>query len=108
MLGLSEEYRVLFEGGFAVADECLARAIRSIDLRFGQGYAKSHPELVAMYMQVAAQEFNTSSSQKRQRDLVQAALSRLRIMLEEVLDRFPARKEGEEIFRQDEQDKQDE
>ena len=102
MLGLSEEYRVLFEGGFSIADECLARAIRSIDLRFGQGYAKAHPELVATYMQVAAQEFNTSSSQKRQRELVQAALSRLRIMLEEVLDRFPARDGREGISRQDE------
>ena len=93
MLGLSEEYRVLFEGGFSIADECLARAIRSIDLRLGQGYAKAHPELVATYMQIAAQEFNTSSSQKRQRELVQATLSQLQIMVEEVLDRFPARDE---------------
>jgi len=88
MLGLSEEYRTLFEGGFSIADECLARAIRSIDLRFGQGYAKAHPELVAAYMQIAAQEFNTSSSQKRQREIVQAALSQLRMIVEEVLERF--------------------
>ena len=107
MLGLSEEYRVLFEGGFSIADECLARAIRSIDLRFGQGYAKAHPELVATYMQVAAQEFNTSSSQKRHRDLVQAALNRLRIIVEEVLGRFSAKGEGEEIFGQDKQGEQD-
>ncbi len=89
MLGLSESYRILFEGGFAIADECLARAIRSIDLRFGQGYAKAHPELVATYMGIAAQEYNTSSSQKRQRELVQDALSRLSVLVDEVLDRFP-------------------
>jgi len=96
MLGLSEEYRILFEGGFAIADECLARAIRSIDLRFGQGYAKAHPELVATYMQIAAQEYNTSSSQKRQRELVQGALSRLSVLAKEVLERFPDRDRGEE------------
>ena len=89
MLGLSEEYRTLFEGGFAIADECLARAIRSIDLRFGQGYAKSHPEFVATYMEIAAQEFNTSSSQKRQRELVQGALSRLSALVDEILEQFP-------------------
>lgn len=91
MLGLSEEYRILFEGGFAIADECLARAIRNIDLRFGQGYAKSHPELVTTYMNIAAQEFNTSSSQKRQRELFQGALSRLSILVEEVLEQLPER-----------------
>ena len=91
MLGLSEEYRILFEGGFAIADECLARAIRNIDLRFGQGYAKSHPELVVTYMNIAAQEFNTSSSQKRQRELFQGALNRLSILVEEVLEQLPER-----------------
>ena len=96
MLGLSEEYRMLFEGGFAIADECLARAIRSIDLRFGQGYAKSNPDLVTTYMNIAAQEFNTSSSQKRQRELVQGALNRLSFLVEEVLERFPDREEEEE------------
>lgn len=96
MIGLSEEYRVLFEGGFAIADECLARAIRNIDLRFGQGYAKTHPELVATYMEIAAQEFNTSSSQKRQRELVHGALSRVSVLVEEILERFPG-PEGERL-----------
>lgn len=87
MVGLSEEYRTLFEGGFTIADECLLRAIRSIDLRFGQGYAKAHPELLATYMQIAAQEFNTSSSQKRQHDLVQGALSRLTALVTDAIER---------------------
>lgn len=99
MLGLSEEYRTLFEGGFAITDECLARAIRSIDLRFGQGYAKAHPELVATYMEIAAQEYNTSSSQKRQRELAQGALSRLSALVDEILERFPEKIE-EEVSRE--------
>ena len=89
MVGLSEEYRALFEGGVVIADECLARAIRSIDLRFGQGYAKAHSELVATYMQIAAQEYNTSSSQKRQIELVHGALSRISVLVEDALGRFP-------------------
>ncbi len=96
MVGLSEEYRVLFEGGFTIADECLARAIRSIDLRFGQGYAKAHPELVATYMDIATQEFNTSSSQKRQMELVHGALSRISTLVEEILELFPERRRGKE------------
>lgn len=90
MLGLSEEYRVLFEGGFSIADECLSRAIRSIDLRFGAGYAKAHPEIVATYMQIAAQEFNTSSGQKRQHDMLQAALSRLSVIIENAVEQYTA------------------
>jgi len=89
MRNLSEEYRVLFEGGFTIADECLARAIRNIDLRFGQGYAKAHPELVATYMTIAAQEFNTSSSQRRQWELVGNALSRVSAIVNEILERIP-------------------
>ena len=90
MVSLSEDFRVLFEGGFNIADECLSRAIRSIDLRFGQGYAKSHPELVATYMSIAAQEFNSSSMQKRQYTLVENSLTRLNTMLEELLAQYQA------------------
>ena len=88
MINLSEDYRVLFEGGFTIADECLARAIRSIDLRLGQGYAKTHPELVATYMTIAAQEFNTSASQKRQWDLVDNTVGRISVLVEEILERI--------------------
>ncbi len=84
MVHLSEEYRTLFEGGIVIADECLGRAVRSIDLRFGQGYAKSHPEIVATYMTIAAQEYQTSSSQKRQRELVDNAISRLTVLVETI------------------------
>lgn len=89
MINLSEDYRVLFEGGFTIADECLARAIRSIDLRFGQGYAKIHPELVATYMTIVAQEFNTSASQKRQWDLVDNTVGRISVLVEEILEKIP-------------------
>ena len=92
MVSLSEDFRTLFEGGFTIADECLGRAIRSIDLRFGQGYAKAHPELVATYMSIAAQEFDSSSTQKRQHDLVENSLNRLNAMLEELLVQYQAGK----------------
>ena len=93
MINLSEEYRILFEGGFVIADECLARAIRSIDLRFGQGYAKTHPELVATYMTIAAQEFHTSSSQKRQREIFESALNRATVMVDMLMERFPEKQQ---------------
>lgn len=35
----------------------LDHAILDIDKRLGQGYAKTHPELVAAYMQTAAIDF---------------------------------------------------
>ena len=96
MIQLSEDFRTLFEGGFTIADECLTRAIRSIDMRFGQGYAKSHPELVATYMSIAAQEFNSSSTQKRQYTLVENSLSRLNVMLEELLAQYRPGNAGKE------------
>ncbi|MBD3308542.1 hypothetical protein GF339_19100 [candidate division KSB3 bacterium] len=95
LAGLSDEYRILFEGGFAIADECLTRAIRSIDLRFGQGYAKAHPELVTTYMTIAAQEFNTSSSQKRQREVIQGTVSRLSALIDDVLQRLTEKDNAE-------------
>ena len=36
------------------ADEYLANAIADIDKRLGTGYAKTHPELIAAFMQTAA------------------------------------------------------
>jgi hypothetical protein len=36
------------------------QAIRSIDDRFGKGYAEKHPELIAGFMQTAALDFMAS------------------------------------------------
>jgi len=35
----------------------LDRAIDAIDSRFGESYAKAHPELVGWFMQVAVMEY---------------------------------------------------
>ena len=37
----------------AFADAYLCSAIMSIDARFGEGYASSHPEFVIAFMQLA-------------------------------------------------------
>lgn len=39
-------------------------ARRHIDLEWGKGYAKAHPEMVAAYMQVAASDYNTAITAK--------------------------------------------
>jgi len=52
------------------ADEYLAQAIKSIDKRFGKGYAQQHPELVAAFMKVAAQDFQTVFSIQTIQDAV--------------------------------------
>ncbi len=42
------------------ANEYFYRAIDTIDKQFGQGYAKSHPELIVGFMITAAKDFHTS------------------------------------------------
>ena len=39
----------------------MENAVREIDEIFGEGYAKKHPELVAVYMQVAAKDYDTAA-----------------------------------------------
>lgn len=39
------------------ADEYMCEAERCIDARFGDGYAAAHPQLVMMFMQVAAADY---------------------------------------------------
>ena len=35
-------------------------AIKSIDDRFGEGYAQNHPELIAAFLRTAASDYNVS------------------------------------------------
>ena len=39
------------------ADEYMNKAVISIDNKFGDGYAKSHPELIAAFMQTSALDY---------------------------------------------------
>lgn len=50
----------LLEQSWKTADEYLLRAIRCIDERLGEGAAQQSPQLVAAFMQVAAQDFATA------------------------------------------------
>lgn len=50
----------LFRQASMTAEEYLRKAKESIDAEFGEGHAKSHPELVAGFMQCAAADFHAS------------------------------------------------
>ena len=50
----------LMTQAWKTADEYLLRAIFCIDERLGEGSAKANPQLVAAFMQVAAQDFATA------------------------------------------------
>lgn len=41
------------------AEAYFNQAVRIIDEKFGEGYAKEHPELITGYMDTAAQDYNT-------------------------------------------------
>ena len=44
------------------ADAYLNNAVNRIDATLGEGYAAAHPELIAVFMQVCAQDFDTAIS----------------------------------------------
>ncbi len=46
------------------ASDYLANAHDAIDKRFGEGFAPKNTQLVAAFMEVAAPDFNTSSTAK--------------------------------------------
>lgn len=58
-------------------------AVHGIDEQFGNGYAKQHPELVAAFMQVAADDFDTNcwvaASQDRDVQLSKLADAAVRV-----------------------------
>lgn len=40
--------------GVASAQEIMEESIKTLDAKYGEGYTKSHPELLSAFMQVAA------------------------------------------------------
>jgi len=42
------------------ANDYMMAAIRCIDAHFGNGYAQSHPELIAAFMMTAAKDYQTA------------------------------------------------
>lgn len=59
-------------------------AQREVDTQFGAGYAAKHPELVIAFMQIAASDFNTSSTAK----VFGASMQRISASLSEIADRL--------------------
>lgn len=60
--GISASWTELMRQAGSTAAEYMARARKEIDSEFGEGYAIKHPELVAVFMQVAASDFNSAAN----------------------------------------------
>lgn len=61
---ISATVETLLKQALMTAHVYLCEAIKSIDQKMGDGYAKLHPELIAAYMAAAASDFNTSVQAK--------------------------------------------
>lgn len=46
------------------------QAVRIIDEKFGEGYAKAHPELITGFMKTAASDFHTTIMNQKLDDLI--------------------------------------
>lgn len=69
-----------FRQAWLSADDYMEVAIRQIDLRFGEGYAENHPELVAAFMRTCAQDFHTTIMKVALQDIeaaIQVLLAKL-------------------------------
>jgi hypothetical protein len=72
---------LLKQAGMTAADY-LSDAVRHIDKTFGDGYAKANPLLVAEFMRVAGNDFNTASAVK----VMSAALRELAFNVERIAE----------------------
>ena len=52
------------------ANEHMLHCVRYIDEKFGEGYAKAHPELLAAMIQASAQDFHTTCSNAVMQDQI--------------------------------------
>jgi len=65
------------------AETYFNRAVRVIDEKFGGGYAKAHPELIAGFMKTAAKDFDTCMT-RQALDYLSSDLDRLASAAEEL------------------------
>jgi hypothetical protein len=72
----------LFDQTSATADTYFNDAIRNIDGRFGEGYAKEHPSLVGDYMKVCERDFSSSVLNVKLQEIRDALIS-MSITIEE-------------------------
>ncbi len=61
---IEADYSTLLRQASATADDYLMNAIQDIDKRLGDGYAETHPDLIAAYMKVAAMDLGAASLAK--------------------------------------------
>lgn len=52
------------------AETYFNQSVRVIDEKFGEGYAKEHPELIAGFMNTAARDFDTAIMNQKLDDLI--------------------------------------
>lgn len=51
---IKSDWKKIMEDGSDAAVSYLVQAVKAIDEKFGDGYAKQHPELVGAFMKAAA------------------------------------------------------
>lgn len=59
---ITASWETLMNQASHTAENYMRDAITTIDQMFGAGYAKGHPELVAAYMNAAAQDFHATAT----------------------------------------------
>jgi hypothetical protein len=72
----------LFDQTSATADTYFNDAIRNIDGRFGEGYAKENPSLVGDFMKVCERDFNSGILHIKLQEIRDALIS-MSITIEE-------------------------
>ena len=61
---ITADFDTLMRQAPMTAQTYLSEAVQCIDGQFGEGYAAENPQLVAAFMQVSGQDFNSASLAK--------------------------------------------
>ena len=75
---ITADHTTLMRQAPMTAHEYFHAAIKTIDDRFGDGYAQAHPELVAAFMQTAARDFQTAITAQTMQDAAEQISESLR------------------------------
>ena len=75
---ITADHTTLMRQAPMTAHEYFHAAIKSIDDRFGDGYAQEHPELIAAFMQTAARDFQTAITARTMQDAAEQITETLR------------------------------
>lgn len=79
---ITADFGTLFDQSWKSAADYLAHSHEEIDVRFGEGYAKKNPQLVAAFIQAANSDFVSAVNLK----VVQAMAARLADSISELAD----------------------